>query len=155
MKLRFVWIGKTKQAAIRSLIERYTERIGKFTRCEIIELRDRSDASSDLRKVIEKEGEELLASVRSDQFVVLLDERGQQLDSLQFAELIGRHQASGTKQMSFIIGGHAGVSEAVRKQAHFVLSLSPMTLTHELARVLLVEQVYRAFTILNDLPYQK
>jgi 23S rRNA (pseudouridine1915-N3)-methyltransferase len=155
MKLRLVWIGRTKNAAIRSLIEQYAERIGKFVRFEIIELRDRSGLGGDLRRAIEKEGEDLLASISSDQFVVLLDERGQQLDSLQFAEFVRQHQVGGTKLMAFIVGGHAGVSEVVRERADFILALSRMTLTHEIARALLLEQLYRAFTIIHDLPYQK
>ena len=155
MKLRFVWVGKTKNAAIKELVEQYLERVRKFTGVEVIELRDRADVGSDLRKIIEKEGEQILSRIESDPLVVVLDERGRQMDSMKLAELIESHRVCGTKQMTFVIGGHGGLSDQVKKRAGLLLALSPMTLTHEFARALLTEQVYRAFTIIHDLPYQK
>ncbi|HXG95183.1 MAG TPA: 23S rRNA (pseudouridine(1915)-N(3))-methyltransferase RlmH [Blastocatellia bacterium] len=155
MKLRFVWIGKTRNAAIKKLIEEYIERARRFAPVEVSELRDRSDVGSDARKIIDKEGEEILARTSSDAFVVALDERGREMNSKRLAELIERHRLSGTKQITFVIGSHGGLSEEVKKRANLVLALSQMTLTHEFARVLLIEQVYRAFTIIHGLPYQK
>jgi 23S rRNA (pseudouridine1915-N3)-methyltransferase len=87
--------------------------------------------------------------------VVLLDERGREMDSRALAGFLEKHMLAGTSQITFVIGGHAGVSERVKERADFMLALSRMTLTHEMARVLLIEQVYRAFTILRGLPYQK
>jgi 23S rRNA (pseudouridine1915-N3)-methyltransferase len=84
-----------------------------------------------------------------------LDERGHHLDSIKLAELIEKHRTLGTKQITFVIGGYGGLSDAVRQRADFVLALSKMTLTHDLARVLLAEQIYRAFTIIHGQPYQK
>ena len=153
MKLRFVWIGKTRRAPIRELVEEYIGRLRHFAPVEVTELRDRSD--SDPRQIIEREGEDILARLGDAGFVVALDERGREMDSFQLAEFVERHRTGGTKQMTFVIGGHQGLSEAVRRRAGLVLALSRMTLTHELARVLLTEQVYRAFTIIHDLPYQK
>ncbi|MFY9611677.1 MAG: 23S rRNA (pseudouridine(1915)-N(3))-methyltransferase RlmH [Blastocatellia bacterium] len=155
MKLRFVWIGKTKRLPIKELITEYLERVGRFAPVEVSELRDRTEVGSDPRVIVEKEGADILARTTSDPFVVVLDERGRQLDSIKLAELIERHRLSGTRQMTFVLGGHSGISDVVRKRADFVLSLSRMTLTHELARIVLIEQVYRAFTIIHDLPYQK
>jgi 23S rRNA (pseudouridine1915-N3)-methyltransferase len=155
MKLRFVWIGKTKRAPIKQLIEEYVERVGRFAQVEVTELRDRDDVGGDARKIIDKEGEDILSRTASDPLVIALDERGREMDSIKLAELVERHRVSGTRQITFVIGGHNGLSDAVRKRANLVLALSRMTLTHELARVLLVEQVYRAFTIIHDLPYQK
>jgi 23S rRNA (pseudouridine1915-N3)-methyltransferase len=155
MKLRFVWIGKTKRAPIKQLIQEYVERVGRFAQVEVTELRDRDDVGGDARKIIDKEGEDILSRTASDPLVIALDERGREMDSIKLAELVERHRVSGTRQITFVIGGHNGLSDAVRKRANLVLALSRMTLTHELARVLLAEQVYRAFTIIHDLPYQK
>jgi len=155
MKLRFVWIGKTKRLPIRELVREYLERITRFAPVEVAELRDRNEVGSDPRAILEKEGADILTRTTSDPFVVVLDERGRQVDSIKLAELIEKHRLAGTKQMTFVLGGHGGISDVVRNRADFVLSLSRMTLTHELARVVLIEQVYRAFTIIHDLPYQK
>ena len=136
MELRFVWIGKTKRAPVS-------------------ELRDRDDVGGDARRIIDKEGEYIISRTASAGYLIALDQRGREVDSIKLAEMIEKHRISGTKQITFVIGGHYGLSEAVRNRADFVLSLSRMTLTHDLARVLLIEQVYRAFTIIHDLPYQK
>ena len=155
MKLRFVWIGKTKRAPIKELIGEYLNRLARFAQVEILELRDRDDVGTVARKIIDKEGEDILARTASDPFVIALDERGREMDSMQMAEFIEKHRLTGTRQITFVIGGHSGLSDAVRKRANLVLALSRMTLTHEFARALLTEQVYRAFTIIHDLPYQK
>jgi len=155
MKLRFVWIGKTKRAPVRELIEGYLGRIGRFAPVEVTELRDRDDVGGDARRIIEKEGEDVLSRTASATYLIALDERGREMESVRLAEMFEKHRLAGTKEITFVIGGHYGLSDAVRDRADFVLALSRMTLTHELARVLLIEQVYRAFTIIHDLPYQK
>jgi 23S rRNA (pseudouridine1915-N3)-methyltransferase len=155
MRLRFVWVGKTKRAPVKELIGEYLGRLGRFAQVEAVELRDRDDVGAVARRIIDKEGEDILARTVSDPFVVALDERGREMDSLQMAEFVERHRLAGTKQITFVIGGHNGLSDGVRRRADLVLALSRMTMTHEFARVLLVEQVYRAFTIIHDLPYQK
>jgi 23S rRNA (pseudouridine1915-N3)-methyltransferase len=155
MKLRFVWVGKTRNASVKELIREYLERVDRFGRAEIVELRDRTDVGSESRVIIDKEGKEILSRTAADSFVVALDERGQQLDSQALARFIDNHRVAGTKQITFVIGGHLGLSDEVRKRADLVLGLSRMTFTHEMARALLLEQVYRAFTIIHDLPYQK
>ncbi|HZM89120.1 MAG TPA: 23S rRNA (pseudouridine(1915)-N(3))-methyltransferase RlmH [Blastocatellia bacterium] len=155
MKLRFVWIGKTKRAPVRQLLQEYLDRVGKFVAVEVSELRDRDDVGGDARRIIDKEGEDIISRTASAGYLVALDQRGREVDSIKLAEMIDKHRISGTKQITFVIGGHYGLSDAVRNRADFVLSLSRMTLTHDLARVLLIEQVYRAFTIIHDLPYQK
>jgi 23S rRNA (pseudouridine1915-N3)-methyltransferase len=146
MKLGFVWVGKTKSSPVRELIDCYFERAGRWARIEVSEVRDR-DA--------EKEGDDIISRIGRGDFVVVLDERGREIDSREFAGLIEKHRAAGTRRMTFVIGSHSGVSDKVRKRADMFLSLSRMTMTHEFARALLAEQVYRAFTILDDLPYHK
>jgi len=114
----------------------------------VIELRDRGAGP-------DKEGEDLISRIRTASLVIALDERGVQLDSMQLAEMIRKHQMEGTKEMAFIIGSHHGLPRAVKERADTVLSMSRMTLPHEFARAILLEQVYRAITIIHDLPYQK
>ncbi|MEW6129446.1 MAG: 23S rRNA (pseudouridine(1915)-N(3))-methyltransferase RlmH [Acidobacteriota bacterium] len=155
MKLQFIWIGKTKNAAIRELANDYLERLKKYCRVEITELRDRDDAGGVKLRLIEKEGEEILQHLEADAFLIALDERGREMTSQQFAEFFEKHRLAGTKQLTFVIGGHLGLAEKVKKRANLTLALSRMTLTHELARIFLLEQAYRAFAILHGSPYQK
>ena len=155
MKLRFVWIGKTKRTPVKQLIQEYLDRIGKFATVEVTELRDRNDVGGDSRRIIDKEGEDIVSRTASAAYLIALDEHGRELDSIKLADLLQKHRLAGTKQITFVIGGHFGLSDVVRERADLVLALSRMTLTHDLARVLLIEQVYRAFTIIHDLPYQK
>src|SRR4051812_32776227 len=114
MKLRFVWVGKTKRAPVKELVGDYLERAGRYAQVEVTELRDRDEVGGDRRKIIDKEGEDILSRVASDSFVVALDERGREMDSMKLAEFIERHRVMGTKQITFVIGGHNGLSDAVR-----------------------------------------
>jgi 23S rRNA (pseudouridine1915-N3)-methyltransferase len=153
VKLHFVWIGKTRDRACAALVADYLERIKRFVHYEVSELKEQS--SADEKRMIAAEGRKLISAIERDDFVTLLDEKGGELDSPQFAEFIVKRQQSGTKRLAFVIGGFAGVSDEVKQRANFRLSLSRMTLTHELARVFLTEQVYRAFTLQAGSPYHK
>ena len=153
MKLHFVWIGKTRNRNCAALVADYLERTRRFVHYEVSELKDRSGA--DEKRMIAAEGRKLISTIERDDFVALLDEKGGEFDSPQFAEFIAERQRAGTKRLAFVIGGFAGVSDEVRQRADLRLSLSRMTLTHELARVFLTEQVYRAFTLLTGSPYHK
>ncbi|HEU0185964.1 MAG TPA: 23S rRNA (pseudouridine(1915)-N(3))-methyltransferase RlmH [Blastocatellia bacterium] len=153
MKLHFVWIGKTRDRACAELIADYLGRIKRFVHYEVSELKEQS--SADEKRMITAEGRKLISAIERDDFVALLDEKGGEYDSSQFAEFIAKRQETGTKRLAFVIGGFAGVSDEVKHRAHLRLSLSRMTLTHELARVVLTEQVYRAFTLLAGSPYHK
>ncbi len=154
MKLHFVWIGKTKDRPCAALIDEYLKRLARFASYEISELKDAS-GSADATRVIQMESVKLLAAVERDEFVVLLDETGQQMSSVEVAEFIQARQQQGCKRVAFLLGGFAGVSAAVKKRAQLKLALSRMTLTHELARVLLTEQLYRAYTLIAGVPYHK
>lgn len=153
MKLHFVWIGKTKDRHYAALVADYLGRIKRFAQAEVGELKEQG--SDDERRVVAAESVKLLDAVVKDDFVVLMDERGRDMTSTELAEFISIRQQTGTKRLAFVIGGFAGVSKEVRERANLQLSLSRMTLTHELARVILTEQIYRAFTILAGLPYHK
>ncbi len=157
MKLNFVWIGKTKDRHCAALTAEYLDRLKRFASYEVRELKEQAKGhgSGDEKRVIAAESSKLLDAIAKDDFVVLLDEEGREMTSPELAEFIGAKQQAGIKHLAFVIGGFAGVSDEVKQRANFQLALSRMTLTHELARVLLAEQVYRAFTLLAGLPYHK
>ncbi len=146
MKFRFVWIGKTKDKNWQALQENYLQRLSHFVKFEITELRDEST---------ELESKRILEKVNQSQFVCLLDVQGRVVSSHQLAGKIENWQNRGLKEIVFVIGGAEGVASEVVERADFSLSLSLLTFTHETARVVLVEQLYRAFTIIKGFPYQK
>ena len=138
---------------MRALVEEYTSRLGHFVRCEFVELRE-SPTSND-RAGIEDEGKRIIGALHSNAVMVLLDVEGRELSSPQLASEIEKWQNNAVKEIEFVIGGANGVSLEVGKRANSRWSLSRFTLTHEMARVVLVEQLYRAYTIIHGLPYQK
>ena len=107
----------------------------------------------DSRKIIEQEGEQLLARVPQGAYTVALDEKGKLFSSEELAELLNRHMLNSTPELTFVIGGPYGLSKSVKEKADLKMSLSPMTLTHQMARLLLLEQIYRGMTILRNEPY--
>ncbi|MGH9832354.1 MAG: 23S rRNA (pseudouridine(1915)-N(3))-methyltransferase RlmH [Blastocatellia bacterium] len=153
MRLHFVWIGKTRDRHCAALIDDYLERIKRFAPYEVSELKEQR--GTDEKRVIAAESEKLIAAIERDDLVVLLDENGREFSSPQLADFIGKQQQAGTKRLAFVIGGFAGVSDEVKNRAGVQLALSRLTLTHELARVVLTEQIYRAFTLLAGLPYHR
>ena len=154
MRLHFVWIGKTGNRECAALAEDYLERIRRFAPCDVSELKEVAPVA-DEKRVIALESNRLITAVERDDFVILLDEGGREFSSLELAEMLRAQQLSGIKRLGLIIGGYAGVSEEVKHRANIKLSLSRLTLTHELTRVVLTEQIYRAFTLLAGMPYHK
>lgn len=155
MKLSFVWVGKTRSAPIRSLLDDYLERLAKFAPVSVTVAREASNSTADPGHILQAEAEQLMAGIKEGGVVVVLDERGRQMSSQELADYVEKQMQSGVKQISFLVGGHAGVHASVKERANLKLSLGRMTLTHEMARVLLTEQVYRAFTIIRNLPYKQ
>ena len=153
MRLRFIWTGKTRDARLRSLIEEYLKRLDHFVRCEITELRE--TATSDPHSGIEKDSKRISDTLRAGTVTVLLDPDGIEWTSLQLADEVRRWNGNGTKEVTFIIGGPRGVSRGLATEVDKRWSLSQLTFTHELARALVLEQLYRAYTIVHGLPYQK
>lgn len=151
MKLRVLWLGKTRDSWIKEGVADYAGRIGRYLPLSIDELKDEKDATLDEGR--RREGERLLKQLAPQTVLVVLDERGQQMDSLRFAEFIGKHRDNGTQELAFAIGGAYGFSDEVRSRAARVLALSAMTFTHQMVRPFLLEQIYRACTILNNEPY--
>jgi 23S rRNA (pseudouridine1915-N3)-methyltransferase len=156
MRIKICWVGKTQNAPIRSLLSDYLARLSHLTSIEIVEVPDLSKRRG-LRgaALLLAEGEEIALSLTSDGRKVVLDERGTQFSSLEFARWIEAGQIQGTREIAFIIGGPEGIGRALSEQAHLKLSLGKMTWTHEMARVLLLEQIYRALCILRNIPYHK
>jgi 23S rRNA (pseudouridine1915-N3)-methyltransferase len=146
-------VGKTRNAHVAALVDDYVRRLARFSRTEVTELRE--GTSADERALIEEEGKRIAAALTSGSLTVLLDVEGQQFNSHDLAAQIEAWQNAGTKEVAFVIGGHLGVAEEIKRRASVRWSLSRLTLTHELARVFVVEQLYRAHTILRGLPYQK
>jgi 23S rRNA (pseudouridine1915-N3)-methyltransferase len=151
MKLRIIWLGKTRDPWIKQGVVEYSGRIGRYLPLTIDELKDEKDAT--LEEGRRREGERLLKQLSPNAVLVALDERGQQMDSVKFAEFIGKHRDSSTTELVFAIGGSYGFSDEVRSRAAKVLALSSMTFTHQMVRPFLLEQIYRACTILNNEPY--
>ena len=156
MRLHLVFIGKTHFPEIDAGIERYLERIRKIVPVEIHILRpERITAKSNADIVKNLEGERVLKLLERQDYVVAWDERGKNLDSPAFAELLGRLRDEGNSSVRMVVGGPLGLADAVRSRADAVLSLSRMTFPHDLARLMISEQIYRAFTILKGEPYHK
>jgi 23S rRNA (pseudouridine1915-N3)-methyltransferase len=151
MKLTFLSVGKDRSGLFAPGVEEYVRRLGHTAKVQVFELPE-SKASG--LKAKEEEGKALLAKLSARDVLVALDERGKGLSSVDFAKFLGRQQDSG-RDVAFVIGGDEGLSDEVRQKASLVLSLSAMTLPHRLARLMLVEQVYRGFSILRGEPYHK
>jgi 23S rRNA (pseudouridine1915-N3)-methyltransferase len=154
MRLRLIWVGKTKNEHVRALLMDYLQRLGRFCRCEVLELRE--SAGADDQVVVEEESKRIAGALRPDSVTVLLDVEGRrEWSSPELAAQVERWQLDGKKEITFIIGGHLGVASELKAKADIRWSMSRLTLTHEMARVVLVEQLYRAYTILHGMPYQK
>jgi 23S rRNA (pseudouridine1915-N3)-methyltransferase len=143
VKLQIAWIGKSKQGAIRTLTEEYLQRISRYVPSESHEMASES-------ALMELTGK---TATRTAPVVILLDARGRQFTSEEFAELLRDQQDRGTQNLFFAVGPADGFSDQARHSADLILSFGKMTLAHELARIVLLEQIYRAFTILKGHPY--
>jgi len=152
MRLRIIWTGKTRDARLRALVDDYAGRLSHFVRCEVTELRElgRTDKSG-----IDKETKRISDALRPGAVTVLLDPEGVEWTSQQLAAHVQGWEGSGVKEVAFVIGGPNGLASDFKARADKRWSLSRLTLTHEMARVLLFEQLYRAYTIIHGLPYQK
>ena len=156
MHIRILWIGKTRNPCLESLCTDYLNRIQRFVSCDVAEVPDlsrrRSLHGEELRSA---ESGELERRVSEMARVVVLDAEGTELSSPDFAGWFQKERNRGTRDLVFVIGGPEGISGRIVDRADLRLSLGRMTWTHELARVLLLEQVYRAFSILQNTPYHK
>jgi 23S rRNA (pseudouridine1915-N3)-methyltransferase len=156
MKLRFIWAGSRGDSEFSEAVDRYLNRIKHFFPIEVTEVRpEKGRQSASDATIIRAQSERLLSVIPDRGFTVVLDERGQALDSLKFAKWLERLTIDSPNGVNFVVGGDAGLDENVRKRADKLLSLSAMTLPHQLARVVLVEQIYRACTLMRNISYHK
>lgn len=147
-------VGKTTTGYLKPGIDDYTSRLKHYVPFDIQYVQDAKNTHnlSELQQK-QNEGRSILASVDKSDYVVLLDEHGREMTSVQFSEYIQKRMSSGARRVVFVIGGPYGFSQEVYDRANEKISLSKMTFSHEMVRVIFAEQIYRAFTILNHEPY--
>jgi 23S rRNA (pseudouridine1915-N3)-methyltransferase len=153
MKVRLVWIGKTKDLNLSVLIEDFSKRLARFVSIEVTELKD--PKTGDDRRQLAAEAERILSAIDASDRVVVLDVGGKEWSSNALATFLDKHFREDSRRLTFVIGGYGGLADAVKKRADRVWSLSPLTFTHEMTRFLVVEQLYRALCILKNHPYSK
>ena len=153
--IQIICTGKLKEKATRELVEEYSKRLASYCRLEINEVADESNSQFEDSKVKQLEGERILKQINSGSFVILLDRRGRPLTSEGLAMKISEIYTYHSSDITFIIGGSLGVSDEVYRKADYVWKLSDLTFPHNLVRVILLEQIYRAYKINNHEPYHK
>ncbi|NLN32688.1 MAG: 23S rRNA (pseudouridine(1915)-N(3))-methyltransferase RlmH [Flavobacteriaceae bacterium] len=154
MNITLICIGRTDEKPLEELIQKYEKRLPShwnFQRMEIPDIKNRKNLSESQQK--EKEAELIFSKLNNSDYVILLDEKGKQLSSSAFAGELQSLMNQSIKQIAFVIGGPYGFSDEVYKRANRKLSLSEMTFTHQMVRLFLIEQIYRAFAILQGKPY--
>lgn len=154
MTIKLLAIGKTDSRELQTLIEDYQKRLGFYIKFEfeiIPDLKNSKNLTENQQK--QKEGELILSKLNATDALILLDERGKQMDSVSFSDYLQKHMNSGIKQLVFVIGGPYGFSKEIYDKARGKLSLSKMTFSHQMVRLFVIEQLYRAFTILRNEPY--
>ena len=154
MQIKLLAIGKTDNKQLLQLIEDYTKRLGfyiKFNLEIIPDIKNSKNLSEEQQK--QKEGEHILRQLNTTDVLILLDENGKSLNSVEFSNYLQKHMNSGIKQLVFVIGGPYGFSQEVYNKAKGKLSLSKMTFSHQMVRLFFIEQLYRGFTILKNEPY--
>ena len=156
MKIKIIALGKIKEKFLKEGIDEFLKRLTPYASIEIIELTPVEIRDENLtQKALEQEGEKILANIKNDSFVITMEILGKQLSSEDFAQKINEISMSGIRELVFIIGSSCGLSPTVSNRANFKLSFSKMTFLHQFARLLLVEQIYRAFKILKGETYHK
>jgi 23S rRNA (pseudouridine1915-N3)-methyltransferase len=151
--IRIIFVGRVKEEWLREQIEEYVTRIGRFIRIDIDEVKDEKILGRDYEKIKKAEGERIL-NILGDDYAIALDANGKSLDSPEFAKAL-KKAGDDNKRLTFVIGGALGLHDDVLKRCNLKLSLSRMTFTNQMVRLLLVEQIYRAFTILAGMEYHK
>lgn len=159
MKITVISVGKIKEKFYRDAIDEYAKRLSRYCKLEFIEVADEKtpDHASEIEneRIRRKEGERILSHVRDHTYVIVLAIRGQMPDSVELAEKIQKLSVSGVGDLTIIIGGSLGLSKEVFARADYELSFSRMTFPHQLMRVILLEQLYRAYKIAANEPYHK
>ncbi len=159
MKITIVCVGKVKEKFFREAVSEYEKRLSRYCRFDIVEVADEKTpegaGSLQEEQIREKEGRRILEKLREDAFVCTLEINGKRLSSEELARWMEKLTIGGTSHIMFVIGGSLGLHESVSRRADLRLSFSDMTFPHQLMRVILTEQVYRAFRIIHGEPYHK
>ena len=160
MDIKIIAVGKIKEKFYKSAIEEYLKRMQAYNKIEIIEVNDEQApenlSDKEIEQVKEKEGKKILSKIEDSDYVVSLEILGKQLDSVGFANFIENEMQEGFgRNLVFVIGGSNGLSKEVSQRSNHKLSFSKMTFPHQLMRVVLIEQIYRGFRIINGHPYHK
>ena len=159
MKLTLLCVGRIKETYFSDAVAEYRKRLSRYAKLEIVELADEKTpdgaGAAIRRQILEKEGERILKAIREVSCVIALAIEGEKLSSEQFADFIGRRALQGDSHLTFIIGGSLGLDARVLARADYRFSFSDMTFPHQMMRVILLEQIYRGFRILNHEPYHK
>ena len=159
LNIKVIGVGKLKEKYFKAGITEYAKRLGRFCKFEIVEVRDEkapeSLSQAEMDEVMAKEGERILSKIKDREYVFTLAIKGKERTSEEFAKEINQLTTYGHSDITFVIGGSLGLSPAVLKRADTQSSFGRFTLPHQLMRLVLTEQIYRAFTIINGLPYHK
>lgn len=159
MKITLITVGKIKEKYLRDAINEYSKRLGRYCKLEIVEVTDEKtpdQASETVEDIIrDKEGERILKNIRDDMYVITLEIDGRMLSSEEMAGKINMLGIQGKSSIAFVIGGSIGLGKEVLKRSDYALSFSKMTFPHQLMRVILLEQIYRSYRIINKQPYHK
>ena len=159
MKITLITVGKIKEKYLKDAIAEYSKRLSKYCKLDIVEVADEKtpdQASENVeRQIRQKEGERILRYVKDDAYVFTLEIGGTMLDSVAFAKKMETLGIQGKSHLIFIIGGSIGLGEEVLRRSDYALSFSKMTFPHQLMRVILLEQVYRGYRIIEGAPYHK
>lgn len=159
MEINIISVGKIKEDYFKKAIEEYEKRLKAYCRVNFIELKDESEGKNlsdkDIDIILDKEGKRILEKIKERSFIIVLDILGRSIDSVEFSKKINDIMLDGISSIDFIIGGSLGISQEVKDKANYSLSFSKFTFPHKLMRVILMEQIYRAFTIINNKTYHK
>ena len=154
MKIKILAIGKTDDKNLLSLIQTYEQRLKHYVKFELIVIPDiKNSKNLSIKQQKEKEGELILKQIQLTDQLYLMDENGKEYGSIEFSQFLQKRMNSGIKNMVMVIGGPYGFSEKIYQKANAKISLSKMTFSHQMIRLFIVEQIYRAFTILKNEPY--
>lgn len=158
MKVTIICVGKIKEKFYKDALKEYEKRLGGYIKLSTIEINDEkvsNENSSEIKIAMDKEGKNILSKIKDTQFVVTLEILGELLTSEKLADKMNNLAISGSSDVVFVIGGSYGLSDDVKKRSNFALSFSKMTFPHQLMRVILLEQIYRAYKIIAREPYHK
>ena len=159
MKIKIIAVGKIKENYLKEGIGEYLTRLSPYAKTEIIEVMDSkvkdNPNESDILKVINEEGERILSKIKQGEYVINLDLNKKEFDSVEFSKFINDKMVEGGASITFVIGGSYGLSNKVKERANYSISLSKMTFLHQMTRLILLEQIYRSFKILNNETYHK